>query len=264
MKRAIRFLLGLAVLLTSIILVKFTWLFDFAFCHFYDVVVKQSPVVEDPTIEKQLEELQQISFNELTDEEKYPFEEDFIKCKSLANFYQKKKYYVVNGFDRYRYVVGQTRFNDFFSADRLFKENIEIPIINKTLYTKNTVKIPNLAQRQILLIEPALLKTMLALNKELIRQGYNADYIINSGFRNPYYNDIVGGKSCSRHQHGEAVDIKVRDINNDGKINAEDKSIVYDILDKKIIKNSGGLGHYKSSEVIIHFDVRGYRARWYY
>jgi uncharacterized protein YcbK (DUF882 family) len=53
----------------------------------------------------------------------------------------------------------------------------------------------------------------------------------------------------------------VGDINRNGIANAADKKIILDILEQKIIGNTGGLGLYPKSDVV-HFDTRGYRARW--
>jgi len=64
-----------------------------------------------------------------------------------------------------------------------------------------------------------------------------------------------------RLKEGEAVDIKIGDINQDGFANQEDKTIVLDLLEKQIIKNTGGIGRYPGT-LSVHYDVRGYRARW--
>jgi len=47
----------------------------------------------------------------------------------------------------------------------------------------------------------------------------------------------------------------------DGKSTKEDKDIVLDTLEKKVIKNEGGLGSYPGTQSV-HYDVRGVRARW--
>jgi hypothetical protein len=36
---------------------------------------------------------------------------------------------------------------------------------------------------------------------------------------------------------------------------------VLDLLEKEIIKSSGGIGRYPGTRAV-HFDVRGYKARW--
>jgi uncharacterized protein YcbK (DUF882 family) len=60
---------------------------------------------------------------------------------------------------------------------------------------------------------------------------------------------------------GSAIDIQVGDINRNGIANAADKKIILDVLEKQIIGNRGGLGLYPKSDVV-HFDTRGFRARW--
>ena len=45
---------------------------------------------------------------------------------------------------------------------------------------------------------------------------------VNSGYRNPVHNANIGGATESRHIYGDAVDIALRDYNNDGKVDRED------------------------------------------
>ncbi len=71
----------------------------------------------------------------------------------------------------------------------------------------------------------------------------------------------------SRHLIGDAIDFIVFDINGDGSSNSDDVDIVYDILNKQIIKDKGGIGTYKNeksfiNKQMIHIDCRGYGARW--
>lgn len=102
----------------------------------------------------------------------------------------------------------------------------------------------------------------MALQDALTKKGWDRNgFMIASGHRTPSYNEIVKGARKSQHIKGKAVDISIGDINNDGDKNAEDKKIVLDLLDKHIIKNSGGLGLYPGTQAV-HFDVRGRRARW--
>lgn len=49
--------------------------------------------------------------------------------------------------------------------------------------------------------------------------------------------------------------------------NAKDVNIVYTMLNKEIVQSKGGLGTYKNlngfiSKQMVHFDCRGYKARW--
>jgi uncharacterized protein YcbK (DUF882 family) len=63
------------------------------------------------------------------------------------------------------------------------------------------------------------------------------------------------------HLYGKALDLRIGDIDRNGKIEFDDKEIVYKILDQKIVRNSGGLGYYPKT-MIVHFDTRGAWARW--
>jgi uncharacterized protein YcbK (DUF882 family) len=109
------------------------------------------------------------------------------------------------------------------------------------------------------------------LRVELTKQGYKPAFYTLCGRR--YWLDnallsVLGGASIkSHHLKGEAIDIVVLDVNSDGEKNAQDVEIVYNILDKKIIGNKGGIGTYKTendffSRQMVHFDCRGTKARW--
>ena len=103
---------------------------------------------------------------------------------------------------------------------------------------------------------------ILELQNELSERGYNREgFKINYAHRHPAFNKGIGGASMSFHMLGKAIDIDILDINNDHVVNQRDKKIVLGLLENKIIKNSGGIGKYPWS-MTIHFDVRGYYARW--
>jgi uncharacterized protein YcbK (DUF882 family) len=74
-------------------------------------------------------------------------------------------------------------------------------------------------------------------------------------------NEAVNGVENSRHILGQAIDIVIGDINRDGGYTVEDKQIVLDILEDKVIRNAGGVGRYPGTRTV-HFDTRGFRARW--
>ncbi len=112
---------------------------------------------------------------------------------------------------------------------------------------------------------------LLELKEELERSNLKANYFVLSGRRWKLDNYILtklgGAASKSQHLSGTAIDIIVLDVNKDGKRNAKDVNLVYNILDKKIIGNKGGLGTYKKgngffNEQMVHFDARGKLARW--
>jgi zinc D-Ala-D-Ala carboxypeptidase len=76
----------------------------------------------------------------------------------------------------------------------------------------------------------------------------NRPLYVNSWYRPQHINARVGGAIDSRHQYGDAVDIR-SDYFTPVRI--------YKTLDA--IHNKGGLGKYPS---FVHIDWRGERARW--
>ena len=84
---------------------------------------------------------------------------------------------------------------------------------------------------------------------EQIRHAYSAPVVITSGYRCPAHNKNVGGATHSRHIVGDAVDIKVSNV---------DAIDVYATADT-LVGGSGGVGKYPTW---VHIDWRGYRARW--
>jgi uncharacterized protein YcbK (DUF882 family) len=109
------------------------------------------------------------------------------------------------------------------------------------------------------------------LKTELIRQGHKDKLLVISSKRANWHNQILtlfGASSKSRHLSGDAIDIMVLDVNSDGEIDSKDVDIVYQILDKKIVKNKGGLGTYKSeigiwNRQMVHLDCRQKKTRWH-
>jgi len=109
------------------------------------------------------------------------------------------------------------------------------------------------------------------LKDELVAQGYQTNLTVISSKRPEWFNNILtkfGAAKRSQHLEGNAIDVLVRDVNADGKKDGKDVDIVYNILNDKIIKNKGGIGTYKNERGIwnrqmVHFDCRGYRARWH-
>lgn len=95
----------------------------------------------------------------------------------------------------------------------------------------------------------------LACNLQLLRNEINRPIHINSAYRTELYNAKIGGVRTSKHLLGMASDISIKGI--------EPKKI-YDIIevliDKGVMKD-GGLGLYDN---FVHYDIRGYNARWNY
>lgn len=107
---------------------------------------------------------------------------------------------------------------------------------------------------------------------ELKKQGLQPNLFVISGRRWQFDNYILRklGTAARNSQHlkGNAIDIIILDVNNDNSINSKDVDLVYNILNKKIIVEKGGIGTYKKesgffSQQMIHFDCRGKKARWH-
>lgn len=109
------------------------------------------------------------------------------------------------------------------------------------------------------------------LRSELVLQGYDDNLLVISTKRPAWYNCILtnfGAAKKSQHLHGNAIDIVVLDVNVDNIIDTNDVDIVYNILNNEIVRDKGGVGTYKSlpafwDRQMVHFDCRGYRARWH-
>jgi uncharacterized protein YcbK (DUF882 family) len=109
------------------------------------------------------------------------------------------------------------------------------------------------------------------LKDSLKQKGFSAKLLVISTKRVKWHNDIQvkfsGAAKESRHLVGDAIDFIVFDVNSDGKSDGKDVDIAFDILDKEIIKDKGGIGTYKNEKgfinrQMIHIDCRDYRSRW--
>ncbi|MCF8234534.1 MAG: DUF882 domain-containing protein [Bacteroidales bacterium] len=110
------------------------------------------------------------------------------------------------------------------------------------------------------------------LKEEVEKQGYETAFFVLCGKRFELINNFLAkyGSAVkkSTHLEGKAIDILVLDVNNDGNIDGKDVDIVYQILDRKIVKDNGGIGTYKNQDwkftrQMVHFDCRGHRKRWH-
>lgn len=118
-------------------------------------------------------------------------------------------------------------------------------------------------------INPVALNYYQTLKKHLKSDGYQADVFVISGKRAGWHNQLLtyfGAASKSQHLKGNAIDIIVLDVNNDGVYDNKDIDIVTAHLEL-LIGNKGGIGTYKSESFLwnrqmVHFDCRGNRARW--
>ena len=105
----------------------------------------------------------------------------------------------------------------------------------------------------------------------LQQNGYTPNLLVISAKRFKWHNAIQvitsGAATGSKHLTGKAIDFIVFDINRDGTSDSKDVNVVYEILDKRIIKNKGGIGTYKKEQSflyrqMIHIDCRGIGKRW--
>lgn len=240
-------------ILLFLLLNKFLWLFDGLIAPIYDIITFQSKITTLEQLEKRYASLPKVTTSDFMEK---PHAAEFGMCKVPKKQLGKHDFVVVEGFDRYKYVVGHFRLRDFVTKGKFG---------GLRLFGKSLLKRPiwNLDKVQYVRLSKKILVKILLLQQELAKQELDPNaFRITSGYRYPKYNKWVGGATRSRHLHGDAVDIKVADINKDGKITQEDKKLVFAILNKKVIRNEGGIGTYKSMPMVIHFDTRGNRARW--
>lgn len=154
-------------------------------------------------------------------------------------------FYILRKKDTYRKICGNIRIKDLVARDSIYQRTF--------LYSDTPIYWG---------IDQRILYKILELQDTLTANGYNRDgFGINHGHRHPTFNQQVGGASKSRHIAGEAVDMIITDINNDGGFTQQDKAIVLELCEQKIIGNTGGIGRYPNTRTV-HMDVRGYRARW--
>ena len=120
--------------------------------------------------------------------------------------------------------------------------------------TKNcTRKIENLVINGSLImtatdIEHSIVRTAKELDRVRAILG-NRPILINSWYRPAKDNRAVGGAVYSRHQYGDAVDIRSSYYS---------PQAIYNLLDK--IHTDGGMGRYYN---FVHIDYRGRKTRWH-
>jgi hypothetical protein len=102
--------------------------------------------------------------------------------------------------------------------------------------------------------------------------------VILSGYRTPYYNQLLGNVTYSAHLYGKAADIYIDenhdglmdDLNHDGSLDIRDAEVLYQLVERLEQtplggKLKGGLGLYDRTTMhtpFVHMDIRGYQARW--
>ncbi|MFK8006846.1 MAG: D-Ala-D-Ala carboxypeptidase family metallohydrolase [Saprospiraceae bacterium] len=210
----------------------------------FDNTSKQGRITQPEKIKSILNSFPTIPFSHLKKEYLSKTKYEKKKYKKLA---KGSNLLIIKGKDIFKFIVGSFRIKDFLPKDDFYYENINALGAGKEIFW---------------MVDEKLLLKLLELQNVLFKNGYNENgFTIVNGFRHPAYNEKVGGASLSRHLKGQALDLQIGDINNDGIANQKDKIIVLDFLENKIIKDEGGIGKYPGT-MSVHFDVRGYRARW--
>lgn len=206
----------------------------------YDEKTKQKAIYSIAEIDNVLNSFKTVGFQQL--------DKNYLKETGLDNpMYYQSKFYVIKGEDIFKLLVGKFRVLDFMPKDKYYQQNLKDLKQNHQLF---------------LLLDKRVLYKFLELMIALEKKGYNKNaFVINDGFRYPLYNNKVGGAKGSLHTYGMAIDINVLDIDKNGITNKADKKIVLDLLENQIIGNLGGVGRYPWSQTV-HFDVRGWYARW--
>lgn len=93
----------------------------------------------------------------------------------------------------------------------------------------------------------------LAENLQVLREHIGKPIIVISGYRSPKYNRKIGGARKSQHMKAKAADIVVPGMKPD-----EVREVILALIKEGKMKK-GGVGRYTT---FIHYDVRGWNARW--
>jgi uncharacterized protein YcbK (DUF882 family) len=94
---------------------------------------------------------------------------------------------------------------------------------------------------------------LLAQNLQVLRDELGEPLTILSGYRSPAWNKKVGGKKASYHMKAMASDLTCK-----SKTPKQLHAIIERLIAEKKMKQ-GGLGLYPG---FVHYDVRGFKARW--
>lgn len=93
----------------------------------------------------------------------------------------------------------------------------------------------------------------LAKSLQIIRDCIKKPITLTNAYRSLSHNRSIGSKDTSQHVKGKAADLQV-----DGLTPNELYTIIEDLILKGKLQE-GGLGLYNT---FVHYDRRGYRARW--
>jgi len=215
---------------------------EYYYRYKFDLEHPQKSIKSKSQIDAVMQVFKTIKYQDLNKDYKIYTKSEESKYKALLD---QKTYVVIGRKDFYKFIVGNFRIEDLLAKDKYYRQSLK-----------------NKSRKYHWLMDKKLLYKLLELQNELEKQGYNKwGFGITNGHRHPRYNERIGGSKLSRHIMGEAIDIRVNDIDKNGKYTKKDKDIVLKILEDKVIKDKGGIGRYPGTRAI-HFDVRGYKARW--
>lgn len=189
--------------------------------------------------------------------------------------FEEKRGGMLHGFRLGTYVserVGGARPDGFFQVE---EEALSLPVsrhlrLRDVLTTPDT---PRLGYPQYATVDVRLVEKLELVIDEVIRLAGLADDApprvhVNSGFRPPSYNETVrGAAKASRHQYGDAADVRI-DVDADGRFSLAEVRLVARAVEAVERANpdlAGGLGIYVGDRLrspYVHIDARGKRARW--
>lgn len=208
----------------------------------YDLFHPNPYIATQKQLDEILQELPKVKGSQLPP---YYLKETYLNEPSFRSIKRNTSYYILSKKDVYRRIIGQVRVRDLMPRDEYYQSTF--------LFSRDTLYWG---------IDKRILHRLLDLQDLLAEKGYDRDaFWVRHGHRHPRYNEEVGGARKSRHLYGDAIDLVIKDINQDGKYTKDDKDIVLDLCEKYIIKNQGGIGRYPWSRTV-HIDLRGRRARW--
>lgn len=215
---------------------------DYIDRSWYDLTHNNSYIANKEQLEDLLKNWTSLKGNQLP---KAYLKDTHLSSSKFTAIRNNTHYYLLEKKDVYRRVVGNVRIRDLMPRDEYYK--------GAFLFSADTLYWG---------IDKRILRRLLDLQDLLEKKGYDRDaFWVRHGHRHPRYNEEVGGAGKSRHLYGDAIDLVIKDINQDGRYTPDDKDIVLGLCERYIIKNRGGIGRYPWSKTV-HIDLRGKRARW--
>lgn len=238
----IKRLLKVIILLLTAVLLGHWYTIDHIRQWIFDLQHDNQPVRDWETLEKLLGHFEKVSYQKLDVHHLRQTDSDLPKYEKML---RSAVYLKVPHAALQQRIVGRYRLKDFVSHDGSYRQAIY-----------------GVESHIFWLIDPKVLKKFLSLQQEMEKQGLDPQaFQIICAHRHPRYNARINGVSNSRHVLGQAIDLMVKDVNQDGRYTDADKDMVLKLLEEKIIRDMGGIGRYPGTRVV-HFDTRGHRARW--